>query len=290
MFRPRENHSIRLENFSLNVSPTHRVHWMRDWYENNIGLLDLSEKSSDLIIESESFITVSERNPFDFTIPSTAEEYPFVYDHEGAAELAPLVTILYPRDEVRIREWLTPYWHPGKRVRTLEFLQHLNKGIYDSFKYQRRERKGVQSPAETIECNTGSCRDFAALFIEVCRILGLAARFVSGYMYSPKIMGRMSMHGWAEVYLPGAGWVGFDPSWGILADSNYIPAAVTRHAEHAPPISGTYFGTAKQFLGTLVDLYVTRLDGDEVSVATTLEKEKPLPELVVGTEQIQRQG
>ena len=159
MLRPRENHSIQLEKFSLSISPGHHVHWMRDLYENNIGLLDLIEKSSDLVIEGESFVNISERNPFDFVIPSEAEEYPFVYDYENAAELAPLVSILYPRDEIRIREWLTPYWHPGKRVGTLDFLQRLNKGIYDSFKYQRRERKGVQSPAETIECNCGSCRD-----------------------------------------------------------------------------------------------------------------------------------
>jgi transglutaminase-like putative cysteine protease len=269
MFRPRENHSIQLEKFEVTISPSHRLHWMRDLYENNIALLDLTEKASDLVIESESIVRVTERNPFDFVIPSGAEEYPFAYDHEVAAELAPLVSILYPRDESRIRDWLSPYWHPGKRVGTLEFLQNLTQGIYANVKYQRRERKGVQSPAETIECNSGSCRDFAALFIEACRCLGLAARFVSGYMYSPTITGRMSMHGWAEVYLPGAGWIGFDPSWGILADSNYIPAAVTRHAEHAPPISGTYFGTAKEFLGTTVDLYVKRIDEVEVTSPDT---------------------
>jgi transglutaminase-like putative cysteine protease len=290
MLRPRENHSIQLEKFSLSISPGHRVHWMRDLYENNIGLLDLIEKSSDLVIEGESFVNISERNPFDFVIPSEAEEYPFVYDYENAAELAPLVSILYPRDEIRIREWLTPYWHPGKRVGTLDFLQRLNKGIYDSFKYQRRERKGVQSPAETIECNCGSCRDFAALFIEACRCLGLAARFVSGYMYSAKITGRMSMHGWAEVYLPGAGWIGFDPSWGILADSHYVPTTVTRHAEHAPPISGTYFGTVKEFLGTKVDLYVTRMDGEDAqSPAKDLGKDED-PKQKAGEPQQQQQG
>ncbi len=286
MFRPRENHSIRLEKFAVTISPAHRLHWMRDLYENNIGLLDLTEKASDFIIESECFVEVTERNPFDFIIPPGAEEFPFAYDHEVAAELAPLVAVLYPRDESRLREWLAPYWHPGQSVGTLDFLQNLTKGIYAKLKYQRRERKGVQSPAETIECNSGSCRDFAALFMEACRTLGLAARFVSGYMYSPVITGRMSMHGWAEVYLPGAGWIGFDPSWGILADSLYIPAAVTRHAEHAPPISGTYFGTAKDFLGTNVDLYVKRIDAAEGSaVASPLglesraEDSKPLGQL-----------
>ena len=261
---------------------------MRDLYENNIGFLDLTEKSSDLVIESECIVQVMERNPFDFIIPSNAEEYPFVYDHEVASELAPLVAILYPKDENRIREWLTPYWHPGRRVGTLDFLQNLNTGIYTKIKYQRRERRGVQSPAETIECNSGSCRDFAALFIEACRCLGLAARFVSGYMYSPKITGRMSMHGWAEVYLPGAGWIGFDPSWGILADSHYVPAAVTRHAEHAPPISGTYFGTSKDFLGTHVDLYVKRIDVALTETSSQSET-NAAPDKLKGAVQAQQQ-
>jgi transglutaminase-like putative cysteine protease len=96
--------------------------------------------------------------------------------------------------------------------------------------------------------------------MEACRFLGLAARFVSGYMYSAEIQGRMSMHGWAEVYLPGAGWIGFDPSWGLLAASNYFAVAVSRHSEHAPPISGTYFGTPRAFLRSDVDLFVKRID------------------------------
>jgi transglutaminase-like putative cysteine protease len=93
-------------------------------------------------------------------------------------------------------------------------------------------------------------------------------------MYSSEITGRMSMHGWAEIYLPGAGWIGFDPSWGILADSNYIPAAVSRDSEHAPPISGTYFGTSRTFLRSQVDLYVKRLS-DPLPVDSTLANDQP---------------
>ena len=166
-----------------------------------------------------------------------------------------------------MRQWLHPMWHPGRRVGTLELLQRINTQIYDSFRYQRRLEKGVQSPAETLERNSGSCRDFATLFMEACRLLGIPARFVSGYMYSSQISGRMSMHGWVEIYLPGAGWIGFDPSWGILADSNYFPVAVTRHSEHAPPISGTYVGKPGAFLKSQVDLYVERRDGHSLAEA-----------------------
>ncbi len=259
MCRPRESHSIQLESFSLKVSPAHRLRWTRDLYENNVALLDLTEPASELVIESECHLKVLEENPFDFAIAKDAEEYPFVYDHEIAPELAPLSAPLYTRDMERIKEWLHPFWHPGRRIGTLELLQELNKVIYRDIRYQRRERRGVQTPAETLEKNSGSCRDFAALFMEACRFMGLAARFVSGYMYSSEITGRMSMHSWAEVYLPGAGWIGFDPSWGILAASQYISVAVTRHPEHAPPISGNYFGYARDFLRTDVDLYVKKL-------------------------------
>ena len=235
---------------------------MRDLYENNVGLLDLTESASELNIESECHLKILEENPFDFMIAKEATEYPFVYGHEIALELAALSVPDYPRDVERIRAWLHPLWHSGRRIGTLELLQGLNKVIYRDIRYQRRERRGVQTPAETLERASGSCRDFATLFMETCRFMGLAARFVSGYMYSSDITGRMSMHSWAEVYLPGAGWIGFDPSWGILAASQYIPVAVTRHPEHAPPISGTYFGYARDFLRTEVDLYVKKLDSD----------------------------
>jgi transglutaminase-like putative cysteine protease len=260
MFRPRENHGFLIESFSLKVTPTHRLRWVRDIYENNVGLLDLIEPASQLVIESNSHLNVLEENPFDFIIAPEAAEYPFVYEHGIAEELAPLTHPLYTRDLERVKSWLHPFWHPGRRVETFDLLQTLNKVIYRDIRYQRRERRGVQSPAETLERGSGSCPDSATLFMEACRYMGLAARFVSGYMYSPEITGQMSMHGWAEVYLPGAGWIGFDPSWGILAASQYIPVAVTRHPEHAPPISGTYFGFAREFLGTDVDLYVKKVE------------------------------
>ena len=260
MMRPREGHGIRLEKCSFVISLPHRIRWIRDLYENNIGLVDFTDLGSELTIEGDFVLDVSERNPFDFILLPEAAEYPFSYDHELAIELLPLSQNIYPRDVDRIRDWLAPFWHPGRKIETIELLQQLNLHIYRTFRYQRREQKGVLSPAETLESNGGSCRDFATLFMEICRFLGLAARFVSGYMYSAEIEGRMSMHGWAEVYLPGAGWVGFDPSWGLLAGPNYFPVAVSRHSEHVPPISGTYFGTQRAFLRAQIDLYVKRLD------------------------------
>lgn len=260
MMRPRERHGLRLEKCSIAISIPHRIRWLRDLHENNIGMVDFLEPAAELEVACEFILEITERNPFDFVIHPEAAEYPFSYDHDLHAELAPLSRNLYLRDVENVRKWLDPFWHPGKRVGTLELLQAMNTHIYTTFRYRRREERGVQSPAETLESNSGSCRDFAALFMEACRFLGLASRFVSGYMYSPEITGRMSMHGWAEVYLPGAGWIGFDPSWGLLAAANYIPAAVARNSEHVPPISGTYIGTSRTYLKSQVDLYVTQLE------------------------------
>lgn len=261
MMRPREGHGIRLEMCSFDISSPHRLRWMRDLHENNVGVVDFTEPTAELTIDGEFALDVCEKNPFDFILVSEAAEYPFTYEHELLTELLPLSRNIYVRDVDRVRDWLGQFWHPGKRIGTLELLQAVNLNIYHTFRNRRREEKGVLSPAETLEHKSGSCRDFATLFMEACRFLGLAARFVSGYMYSSEITGRMSMHGWAEVYLPGAGWVGFDPSWGILATSHYLPVAVSRHSEHAPPISGTYWGTPRTFLRSQVDLYVKRLDG-----------------------------
>ena len=259
MMRPRESHGIRLESCSFNISPSFLLRWIRDLYENNIGLAEFLESGTELVIDCEFLLDISERNPFDFVLSSDALEYPFFYEHELFSEIVHFSRNVYIRDRCRILDWLEPLWYPGKTVGTLELLQDLNTNIYQTFKYRRREEKGVQSPAETLESKSGSCRDFATLFVEACRSLGLAARFVSGYMYSSEITGRMSMHGWAEVYLPGAGWIGFDPSWGILAGANYIPAAVSRHSENAPPICGSYFGTHNSFLKSDVDLYVKQI-------------------------------
>lgn len=257
MMRPRESHGVRLKESSFEISPGFVLRWMRDLYENNIGLVEFAEESTELVIESKLILEMVDENPFDFTLESEAAQYPFFYEHELALELLPLSRNIYVRDVEQISSWLGDCWAPGKTVGTLELLQEMNSKLYRTLNYQRRESRGVQSPAETLQSMSGSCRDFATFLIEACRSLGMAARFVSGYLYNQGISGRMSMHGWMEVYLPGAGWIGFDPSWGVLADSHYIPVAVARHSEHAPPISGSYFGTPRAFLKSQVDLYVT---------------------------------
>jgi len=140
-------------------------------------------------------------------------------------------------------------------------LKRLNRIISDTFTYRRRDEFGVQRPAMTLDKNSGSCRDFATLFIEACRSWGLAARFVSGYMLCEATeAGHASTHAWAEVYLPGAGWKGFDPTSGSMTGSQHVAVAVSRHPEAATPIAGSFIGVSSDFRGIEVDVKLEQLD------------------------------
>jgi transglutaminase-like putative cysteine protease len=169
--------------------------------------------------------------------------------------------IIYPKDTAALREWLTQFWKPGDKVETITILQRVNQHIHDTFKYQRRDDPGVQPPAETLKKNSGSCRDFATLLLEACRCWGLAARFVSGYMQCEATeAGGASTHAWAEVYIPGAGWKGFDPTCGILTGAQHVTVAVSRDPENAAPIGGSFSGPSNAFQNIQVDVTVVQLD------------------------------
>jgi len=190
-----------------------------------------------------------------------ALHYPFVYDPWTLPELTAFTHIVFPADAEQVRVWLGQFWQPGKLVETVSLLKRLNRFIYEKFTYRRRDESGVQRPSRTLEKNSGSCRDFATLFIEACRSWGLAARFVSGYMLcEASEAGHATTHAWAEVYLPGAGWKGFDPTSGTMAGSQHVAVAVSRHPEAATPIAGSFTGLPKAFLGIDVDVKLEQLD------------------------------
>jgi transglutaminase-like putative cysteine protease len=161
-----------------------------------------------------------------------------------------------------LREWLTQFWKPGDdKVETFTLLQRLNTQIHQTFQYTRRDEPGVQTPAETLQKNSGSCRDFATLLQESCRCWGLAARFVSGYWQCEGTeAGGASTHAWAEVYLPGAGWKGFDPTGGLMTGSHHVAVAVARDPENAAPIRGSFVGPPSAFQNIQVDVRVVQID------------------------------
>jgi transglutaminase-like putative cysteine protease len=209
------------------------------------------------MVYSDLVLNHFEINPFDFYIEPQAARYPFTYDRETSLELSALIQLAYTEDAARVREWLGKFWQPGQTTDTLALLQQLNGHIQQTFRYQVRNEPGVQSPSQTLEKNSGSCRDFATLLIEACRCLGLGARFVSGYILSGGATGTgASTHAWAEVYLPGGGWKGLDPTLGVLTTSQHVPVAVSRHPENAMPIAGSFTGPGSAFLNVEVNVRV----------------------------------
>ena len=244
LLRPRENHNIRIESSVLEIFPAHTLQWKRDVLDNSVALVGFAQNSDRLRISSSVVIQHYEDNPFDFLVDDYAVIHPFDYALEEQADLAPFRQAVYPADREVVQRWLDGL---GLRqpMQTFTLLDRMNREIAARLVYQMREEHGVQTPSLTLSHNSGSCRDFAALFIEACRHMGLASRFVSGYLYAAATeAGNASTHAWAEVYLPGAGWKGFDPTSGEVTGNRHIATAVSRHPEAVPPVAGNYIGPA----------------------------------------------
>jgi transglutaminase-like putative cysteine protease len=246
LLRPRESHNVRIESAILEIFPGHTLQWKRDVLDNSVAVVGFPEPSDRLRISSDVVIQHYEENPFDFLVDDYAVSYPFGYSIEEQADLAPFREAVYPADREAVQVWLGALGLQ-RPIETFTLLDRVNREIASRFLYQRREEPGVQPPAQTLAHNSGSCRDFAALFMEACRHLGLASRFVSGYLYTPDIAAsNASTHAWAEIYLPGPGWKGFDPTSGEVTGNRHIAAAVARHPEAVPPVAGSYIGPAGQ--------------------------------------------
>ena len=248
LLRPRENHNVRIESSLLEITPAHTLQWKRDVLDNSVALVSFSKPSAQLRVSSNVVIQHYEENPFDFLVDDYAVMHPFQYAAEEQAELAPFEQSVYPsaQDRDAVRGWLDDLGLL-QPMQTFALLDRMNREIAGRCVYQMREEPGVQSPSLTLSNNSGSCRDFAALFMEGCRFLGLASRFVSGYLFAPATeAGNASTHAWAEAYLPGAGWKGFDPTSGEVTGNRHIAVAVARHPEAVPPVAGSFLGPTGQ--------------------------------------------
>lgn len=265
MIRPRDGHDIQLVSSSLDIKPHGIVKWHRDIYGNSVAMVAFNAPSTELSITSEVVVRHFEVAPLDFIVDEKALMFPFYFDPSERVDLIPYQTLCFPSDNESVRQWLEQFWRPGQMIETYVLLDNINKEIVQNFAYRMREEPGVQRPAETLELRSGSCRDFATLFIDACRYFGLAARFVSGYLHCPDTVdGHGSTHAWAEVYLPGAGWKGFDNTSGIVVGQDHIAVAVTRHPEDAPPVSGSYSGKAPAESTMQVKVEVTDITNDPV--------------------------
>ncbi len=257
--RPREDYDLHIESSTLTITPPATMLWHRDVEGNSVATATFDGTASQLAIESEVIIQQFNEAPLDFLVADYAVDYPFTYQPDDEIMLSAYMAFPEPATKSLLIEWIANFWKPDERIQTYTLLQRLGTHIHRTLSYRLREEPGVQTPWKTLEYGTGSCRDFALLFMETARCLGLASRFVSGYLHAPPSAANYgSTHAWAEVYLPGAGWKGFDPTVGDIAGPDHIAVAVARLPESVPPIAGSYVGPPGSTLH--VGVWVTKCD------------------------------
>jgi transglutaminase-like putative cysteine protease len=260
MMRPREGHNVRLVSGRLEVEPKAELRWLRDIYDNSIAILTFAQPSQTLRIFGEADIDYLRDNPIECLIDPGARFFPFHYAPQEQIELVQYRLPSYPYDGSALNEWLQALFRPesGEPVETFDLLNRLNTHIFKSLRYNHREEAGVQTPCDTLARGSGSCRDFAVLMMEAARHWGFGARFVSGYIQMSEGQ-HGATHAWTEIYIPGAGWHGFDPTNDKMAGSEHIPVAVAREQEKASPVSGAWEGPANAFSHMNVSVQVVGL-------------------------------
>jgi transglutaminase-like putative cysteine protease len=262
MLRPRDSYDQRLIEVSLDVNPEpESLHWVHDVFGNCVAIARFSGAAEELRFDSTIRLDHSPTNALDFELEDYARIYPFTYPADESPDLLRLVERLYLDPDRVVDRWARQFQRDEGPTATLDLLGTMTRAISNRFKYLRREEPGTQDPVATLQMGTGSCRDFALLMMEALRSLGLAARFVSGYLYVPaKDGGRIgggATHAWLEVYLPGAGWMEFDPTNGIIGNRDLIRVAVVRDPRQAVPLSGTWTGDPSDLIGMDVEVGVT---------------------------------
>ena len=221
LLRPRESHELRIESFTLKSTPEAKIFWHRDVEDNSVAVATFETPTQQLLIESEVIIQHYNESPLNFIVSDYAINYPFKYLANDNFILSSYMVL--PNEETRtlLNNWIYNIYKYNEKIQTYTLLQKLTTFIFKNFTYKVREEAGVQTAKQTLSYASGSCRDFAFLFMEAVKCLGLATRFVSGYLYAPLMSEQVgSTHAWAEVYIPGGGWIGFDPTTGNIAGTD----------------------------------------------------------------------
>ena len=261
MFRPRESHDLRLIQTRLSITPTPaRLRWLHDPFDNSVAVATFEGTTSELRFESVVTLEHFESTMPEYPLEEHARTYPFRYSDGDISNLGRGLTNHFPSAEAGT--WALQFLDASSSTETMKILRSMTHGIRDKFVYRRRIEKGVQTPDETLRNGGGSCRDFAVLMMEAARSLGIATRFVSGYIFVPESSngnGGGATHAWIQAYLPGAGWIDFDPTNSIVGNRNLIRVGVAWTPDQVLPLSGTYIGRPEAFEGIDVTVTVSEL-------------------------------
>jgi len=251
MLRPRESSALRLHAHELAISPAATVTWAHDVANNAVATATFAEPAGTLVIDSVAELTLDIDEWPVFDIAASASTYPFLLSEDEMTDLGALRLQAYLDPAGQLRQWAQGFI-AGVRTDTLSLLKDISIGVAAQIAYEERDGQAAQTPVETLARGRGSCRDFAVLFVDAVRSLGFGARIASGYLYDPDrdavgSSGAGSTHAWADVYLPGAGWIMFDPTNRSVGGFNLIPVAVARHIRQTMPVSGSFVGDAAAF-------------------------------------------
>jgi transglutaminase-like putative cysteine protease len=268
MLRPRDSHDLRVLSSRLEIVPEPAsLRWIHDAFGNSVAIATFDQRADTLSFTSTATVEHNPAEAFALTADDTAYFYPFPYDDEEFPDLAQFITPQYGDPNGELSTWARKFLDAEGATPTFDILSGMTHGIRESFTYRRRHEQGTQHPLDTLQTRSGSCRDYALFMIEALRRLGIAARFVSGYLFvhaerEQGYVGGGSTHAWVQVYLPSAGWIEFDPTNGIVGTRDLVRVAVARDPRQAIPLHGTYLGSADAFAGMEVNINVVLASED----------------------------
>jgi len=262
MLRPRDGHDLRVLSGDLKIEPQPMsLRWIHDVFGNSVAIATFDERADSLTFTSTVTVEHNPAGEFALTPDDPAYFYPFLYDDEEFPDLDHFITPQYGDPDGQLTAWALNFLDAEAPTPTFKILAGMTHGIREAFNYRKRHEQGTQHPLDTLQTRSGTCRDYALFMIEALRRLGIAARFVSGYIFIPGdrahgYVGGGSTHAWVQVYLPSAGWIEFDPTNGIVGTRDLIRVAVARDPRQAIPVHGTYLGSADAFVGMEVSINV----------------------------------
>src|SRR3982075_3709660 len=262
MLRPRDSHDLRVLSGSLEIVPEPMsLRWIHDVFGNSVAIATFDERAETLSFISTSTIEHNPAEEFALTPDDRAYFYPFLYNDEEFPDLVQFITPQYADPEGELSAWARNFLDAEGPTPTFNILAGMTHGIRKAFIYRKRHEHGTQHPLDTLQTRSGTCRDYALFMIEALRRLGIAARFVSGYLFIPGdrahgYVGGGSTPALVQVDLPSAGWIEFDPTNGIVGSRDLIRVAVARDPRQAIPLHGTYLGSADAFVGMDVSINV----------------------------------